>query len=1426
MKQVFVKTKQLVGVIISLSLCLTSIPSIPAMAVGEKAAGTVTVGNEAASGTMNLTETGTVDWMHLVGEGADGDVINRKSNGNGGAANVIQLDNLNGDPQATMGDAPITYTWTDGNPTQSQSGTRKGAVYIYNKGQDVAGQIPVEAGYSITIPSADEDRVLSFATGVWNCGAEIKVYVNDNATPVYTSAVEGKKYVVDIPSGNKVVVKALMNTKTHGDGNLNLSAIALGVKPPNPISVVVSNAGGEMNLTETGNVDWVHMVGADATVNRKSNGNGGTVDLIKIDNLSGQPLSTFKDSPIRYSWTDGSPTQQNEGTTQGGVFNYKQGQVVSDITDPAGYKISIPAANVPRVLSFASGVWNAAAGIKIYVNGSETPIYSNDELNAGGNVINKKYVATIRSGNSVEVVCQFKSKAHNDGNLNLAGVALGSVEIPAEGTTGAHKSLLADAILEATEMDLDGIAEFFLNQLNTELAYAQKIVNKEMSSAAYYEAYLWLKEAITAAEANQQDAIYKDASNPGLAGSFGWEGDKHAPIASIDGSYRLRDRGNITIRFGVGDVTGKMKWYNKEGYLPCYVSEYSKNGMDYTIENFADMVEIDGKKFEIAYSRMTTKNTNSEAKRLPKVSAELVPINTAAAETTRVEAGQTVVREYAIAADRFSNSYAFPTDEVVAGLGTFDSHYNHMKTYWNERLAPLAQITKLPDEKLINAYKAGYIYTLIVRDDLVQSDSSILKSLHVGENGYDEMFDHDTIGIVASLLTMGDFTYAKDYLATLPAQLQYDDAKWKYSWPYALYLMKTGDSDFIKEKFDTIKKHTHNVETDRVDNGEGIIKQTYAIDSQGSWLIDNWAALAGLTTYRYLCDSLYTETQDAKYKTESEWAVAEYNSLLKVVEQTQRTLREKYNYPYLSIDMYVPTEDSARSDARDGNWASMFLFGRWAWDGYLFGANQEGSEMINLIDSTYTHGFDRRKNISDTIYNFGGYPHGIFSSAYNAGYGSSALRGEQYRDAGIKGYQFMINEAMSSPFGWWEGVDYQSSESPWDIDHAKGGGGSNQHIWGQSTASKVLFDSLIAEKSNGSVIVGRGIPSEWIVNGKQIEIENYPVNKGKRIGYNITTTGNKVTVTITGDNSGTPISLELIPFKNNILNAGGLSFNNAKGTVSVPAGTKTVTVTMGKAANKASLQAKYNQLKNVAKGNYTDQSYAAFDTARKNANTIILNTAATQTQVDQALAALDKAYKALTLKPVTPTVKVGKVAKPTAKVAAANTTKVTWKKVSGATGYEVEVKTTAKGKFKKVKDTKTLSFTQKSLKYNTTASYRVHAYKTVSGKKVYGAYSATASVKVVPVAPQTVKVKAAGAGKATVQWKKGSKIDGYVVYQSLKKTSKFKSVGTVKVSKKSYTVKKLKKGKQYYFKVRAYKIVNKKKVYSPYSKTVSVKVKK
>lgn len=73
--------------------------------------------------------------------------------------------------------------------------------------------------------------------------------------------------------------------------------------------------------------------------------------------------------------------------------------------------------------------------------------------------------------------------------------------------------------------------------------------------------------------------------------------------------------------------------------------------------------------------------------------------------------------------------------------------------------------------------------------------------------------------------------------------------------------------------------------------------------------------------------------------------------------------------------------------------------------------------------------------------------------------------------------------------------------------------------------------------------------------------------------------------------------------------------------------------------------------------------------------------------------------------------------------------KLTWKKVSGASGYEISMKT-GNGKYKKIKMVgKKVSFTKTGLNKKTSYSFRIRAYVTVGGKKIYGAYSNVKKVK-------------------------------------------------------------------------------------------------
>ncbi len=79
-----------------------------------------------------------------------------------------------------------------------------------------------------------------------------------------------------------------------------------------------------------------------------------------------------------------------------------------------------------------------------------------------------------------------------------------------------------------------------------------------------------------------------------------------------------------------------------------------------------------------------------------------------------------------------------------------------------------------------------------------------------------------------------------------------------------------------------------------------------------------------------------------------------------------------------------------------------------------------------------------------------------------------------------------------------------------------------------------------------------------------------------------------------------------------------------------------------------------------------------------------------------------------------------------------------------------------------------------------------------------------------------------------LKWKKNPTADGYEVQYALnKKFTKSKKTKVVKSAKKtSLTIKKLKKGKTYYVRVRAYVLDGNKKVYGKWSSKKKIKIRK
>ena len=156
--------------------------------------------------------------------------------------------------------------------------------------------------------------------------------------------------------------------------------------------------------------------------------------------------------------------------------------------------------------------------------------------------------------------------------------------------------------------------------------------------------------------------------------------------------------------------------------------------------------------------------------------------------------------------------------------------------------------------------------------------------------------------------------------------------------------------------------------------------------------------------------------------------------------------------------------------------------------------------------------------------------------------------------------------------------------------------------------------------------------------------------------------------------------------------------------------------------------------------------------------------------------------------------------------------KVTWKKVSGASGYKVYYKKSSSDTWSSKTTTSTstkLSNLSDGVKYE----IKVVAYKTISGVKCYNSGKETSIYTLKKITG--VKV-AKSSGKVKVSWKN---ISGESGYQISKTTSKSKTdvVSTYKTtSGKSKSISAT-KGKTYYYKVRAYKTVDGKKIYGPWS---------
>lgn len=162
-----------------------------------------------------------------------------------------------------------------------------------------------------------------------------------------------------------------------------------------------------------------------------------------------------------------------------------------------------------------------------------------------------------------------------------------------------------------------------------------------------------------------------------------------------------------------------------------------------------------------------------------------------------------------------------------------------------------------------------------------------------------------------------------------------------------------------------------------------------------------------------------------------------------------------------------------------------------------------------------------------------------------------------------------------------------------------------------------------------------------------------------------------------------------------------------------------------------------------------------------------------------------------------------------------NSARISWKKVSGAAGYQVYRATSQNGKYKKVRTTAKTSWKNEKLTTGKVYYYKVRAYKKSGSKTVYGSFSIKA--KAVPRTKAPTFKLTAGKNKIQVSWNKVSGADGYRIYRAKSKNGSYKMIKDSRSKLRRYTSVRLTGNHKYYYKMRSYRVVKGKKVYSEYS---------
>lgn len=156
-----------------------------------------------------------------------------------------------------------------------------------------------------------------------------------------------------------------------------------------------------------------------------------------------------------------------------------------------------------------------------------------------------------------------------------------------------------------------------------------------------------------------------------------------------------------------------------------------------------------------------------------------------------------------------------------------------------------------------------------------------------------------------------------------------------------------------------------------------------------------------------------------------------------------------------------------------------------------------------------------------------------------------------------------------------------------------------------------------------------------------------------------------------------------------------------------------------------------------------------------------------------------------------------------------------WAAVNGATTYQVYRSTSETGTYSLIKTTTSTQYTNGSLTTGKSYFYKVRASCQVDTSQITGSFAAIVQVKPVPAAPATLALSANGSAGIGLNWAAVAGASGYQVYRAGQRSGPFSRIASTTATQFDHTG--LEDHVYYYYKVRAYRLVNSTRVYGKFS---------